>query len=350
MLLLPLEPRVAAKYLVGALRLLGGKGSGNFGHSGRPGEVGGSGDLFHGTTLDAAKAIKTQGLKPGHGGKAFAGKNLDLALNYASQYVEDVAVVVIHKSAAKFFTGNPTWAQPGHFSPKKIPAKYIKEVRVYKSSQIDSRPGEFPNQTGGEALKYKTLKEGLDPDDILVVFPISTLETLGGQGSGNFGHSGRLGERGGSAEGTGGGEKTRNARSLRALKAFIPITAANQRHAEKNELSVRNMIGGTRTDDNLPVDVVTTIKGRMHGVEVKTFINNTNDKITMRKAAIEKKVAWGRSNHASVHTVVIDDRDKFGSKHYSGHRIYYAKGSGSFRLNSLTKVTSPQHLKELLSK
>src|SRR5678810_688127 len=99
---------------------------------------------------------------------------------------------------------------------------------------------------------------------------IVRFSALGGKGSGNYGHAGRKGEVGGSAEGRGGGaqlHKVRNERSLRALKHFVPIHAQSQRYAERNELAVRKMVGGIRTDDNLPVDVITKIDGRTHGIE-----------------------------------------------------------------------------------
>lgn len=179
---------------------------------------------------------------------------------------------------------------------------------------------------------------------------LAYLRVMGGKGSGNFGHEGRPGEKGGSGEGGSVPDKVRNERSLRALKAFVAADATTQRYTENNELYIRTLVGGKRTDDNLPVDVITSVAGRTKGIEVKTMVNNTNDKITMRKDAIEKKVSWGRSNHASVHTVVLDDRGKLGNPGYSGHRIYYAKGSGSFRLGGMTKVTSTAHLKELLGK
>ena len=79
------------------------------------------------------------------------------------------------------------------------------------------------------------------------------------------------------------------------------------------------------------------------------MINNTNDKITMRKAAVAKKEHWARQHHASIHTVVVDDRGELGNPGYSGHRLYYAKGHGSFRLGGMIKVTSPAHLRELLA-
>ena len=171
------------------------------------------------------------------------------------------------------------------------------------------------------------------------------LTYLGGKGSGNWGHAGRPGERGGSAPGTG-----RSERSERALRAFKPATADHQRHAEKNELKVRDMLGGELPSAyNAPVDVIVRIDGKLKGIEVKTLINNSNDKITVRAAALKNKQWWARSNRATIHTVVIDDRDKFGNT-YSGHRIYYARGSGSFRLSSMTKVENAAHLRELLSK
>lgn len=179
-----------------------------------------------------------------------------------------------------------------------------------------------------------------------LIVDLLRMRVMGGKGSGNFDHSGRPGEKGGS----GGGESARSEKSLRALKAFIPIHAESQRYAENNELKVRSMIGGKRTEGNAPVDVVTSIGGKTKGIEVKTMVNNTNDKITMRKDAMEKKAFWAASNHASVHTVVLDDRGKLGHSSYSGHSLYHAKGYGSFRLGSMTKVQSAAHLKKLLSK
>lgn len=179
---------------------------------------------------------------------------------------------------------------------------------------------------------------------------VLALRELGGSGSGNFGHAGRPGEVGGSGSGD-REKKNRSEKSLRALKAFKPANAAAQQHAEKNELEVRQMLGpkAKRTDDNLPVDVTTKVNGKAVGVEVKTLINNTNDKITMRAGAIEKKAAWEKENNGRVHTVVIDDRKRLGNAGYSGHRIYFREGYGSFRLSSMTPVRSAGHLQSLIA-
>jgi len=173
------------------------------------------------------------------------------------------------------------------------------------------------------------------------------LKTLGGPGSGNFGHAGGVGGRGnpgGSSQGVG-----RSEQSARALRAFKPAGARVQRHAERNEAKVLQMVGGMGTEGNAPVDVITEIDGKKVGIEVKTMVNNTNDKIWVRTAAREKKEKWARLNKAAVHTVVLDDRDVFKSKGFSGHKVYFAKGAGSFRLGAMTPVKDSTHLKELLA-
>lgn len=287
-----------------ALKVSGGQGSGNFGHAGRPGERGGSSPVivYHGTDKEAATSILKEGLiNPSERSKQKA----------PSTYV---------------------WVSPDRATAEK----YAKENEDGALLQIT-----IP---ASHAHLVKTISP--DRASFPTSIPKEWIKTLGGKGSGNFHHEGRPGQKGGS--GDGGDEKVRNERSKRALKAFKPITAQNQRHAERNELTIRNMVGGERTEDNLPVDVITTINGKVKGIEVKTLINNSNDKITMRKAAVAKKQAWGRKNHASVHTVVIDDRDKFDMPH-SGHRIYYRAGYGSFRLSAMTKVTDAAHLQRLLT-
>jgi hypothetical protein len=44
----------------------------------------------------------------------------------------------------------------------------------------------------------------------------------------------------------------------------------------------------------------------------------------------------------------VDDRDRFGSPGYSGHKIYYREGAGSFRLDAMQQV-SPRELRRLIS-
>lgn len=340
MMLQPLTPNVAARVLAKAvMNILGGKGSGNFGHEGRPGARGGS---------TSAGESAADSLKEKYG-----------SLVPASEFFDRVDENARPEVLGAMDAAREQGIQPAE---RTLPMDalvaiqddiQIEGVRSYVRTEGDRIDvAKFGNKFYVIDGYHRTAAEKLRGRRIIKarVYDLDKeLKNLGGRGSGNFSHGGRPGERGGSTS-SGGTEKVRNERSLRALKHFIPVHAESQRHAERNELSVRKMVGGERTDDNKPVDVITTIDGKIKGIEVKTMINNTNDKITVRKAALLKKAAWARSNHATVHTVVIDDRGKFGHKSYSGHRIYHTKGTGSFRLSTLTKVRDAKHLKELLAK
>jgi len=154
----------------------------------------------------------------------------------------------------------------------------------------------------------------------------------GGSGSGNFGHEGRPGEVGGSGEGGGTTTGTPATRTSRAIATYKPSTQARQAIASASELDVTQAIGGVRTDDNDPFDTTVRDGGHFHGVEVKTLIDNTNDKITMHPESRDRKVSWGRSNHAATHTIVKDVRSE-------PARYYYRRGVGSFRISSMREVS-----------
>jgi len=90
------------------------------------------------------------------------------------------------------------------------------------------------------------------------------------------------------------------------------------------------------------MDVIIDRGGKKIGIEVKTFTDNANDKVTMHPDARKRKERWARKEKASLYTVVVDARDKFdGGKNkeqFSGNRYYIAKGVGSFRLQSMRPV------------
>lgn len=134
-----------------------------------------------------------------------------------------------------------------------------------------------------------------------------------------------------------------------ALKNANPYTKEKDEWATRSEAEIVGLLpGSVPTDNNAPVDVILRDGKRTFGFEVKTLLDNTNDKITVRGEALDRKIAWARSNHASLHTIIIDDRRAFGKVADSGHRIYYRRGVGSFRLSSLRKVESGEHLRRLL--
>jgi hypothetical protein len=70
----------------------------------------------------------------------------------------------------------------------------------------------------------------------------------------------------------------------------------------------------------------------------------------MRKDALGRKRRWSRKNGGPVHTVVVDWRDQSHKdpKTYSGHRIYFHAGVGSFRLDSMVPVKNARHLRDLI--
>lgn len=145
------------------------------------------------------------------------------------------------------------------------------------------------------------------------------------------------------------GKKNRDKVS-RATTSHKPVSMRAREYAGRNERQVARMIGGTKTDDNLPMDnVVYDAKGKPRlGVEIKTLTVNSNDKITMHPESLDRKEKWAKDNKVPVHTVVIDDRKAFGTKGYSGHRVYHREGVGSFRLHTMTRVKSAAHLRKLM--
>jgi hypothetical protein len=129
-------------------------------------------------------------------------------------------------------------------------------------------------------------------------------------------------------------------RVARALATYKPSTKAKQDIADQGEAKVRKMLGGTRTGDNLAMDVlVDGPRGSLHGVEVKTVIDNGNNKITMHPSSRRRKEEWAQENRARIHTVVVDSR--------SG-TVWYREGVGAFRLHTLTKVQNAKHLRQLM--
>lgn len=140
-------------------------------------------------------------------------------------------------------------------------------------------------------------------------------------------------------EWTSGGDTTDAEKVARALAAYKPSTKEKQDLASAAERKVAEMIGTKPTGDNLPVDAVLKVGKSTYGVEVKSVSDNSNSKITMHPESLARKVAWGRSNHASLHTVVVDTKT---------NTVYYRKGVGSFRLHTLTQVDSAVHLRTLM--
>ncbi len=126
--------------------------------------------------------------------------------------------------------------------------------------------------------------------------------------------------------GEGDGDSSLSDKARRAKATHKTSTAAVQQQAENNEPKLAQAIGGQRSADNAPYDVV---KGK-HAIEVKTIVRGKNDKITMHPDSLARKTAAATKYGLTSHTVVFDDRVK---------SIYYRQGIGSFRLSGMKKVS-----------
>lgn len=160
-----------------------------------------------------------------------------------------------------------------------------------------------------------------------------------------------------------------SAKAARAKAAHVLVNAKIQRYAEEhNEPRFARAVGGVSFPDSEPIDVAVPGKsGRLaHGVELKTMVANSNNKITMKRDAIARKAEWERKNKAPFHTVVFDDSAVFeahgmitdhtpGTPEYaalhdeSKRRIFYRRGFGSFRVGSMHEVKDLAELQKLMN-
>lgn len=152
----------------------------------------------------------------------------------------------------------------------------------------------------------------------------------------------------------GSGAPAKSSLSERAQKAKAAHKLVGkdiQRYCEEhNEPRVAKKLGGKSLRNNEPVDVVV---GK-HGIELKTMVDNGNNKITMKRSAMERKADWERRNKADFHTVVADHQKVYNAKgpgqhDYSKEAFYYRRGYGSFRVGSMHRVTSIAELKKLIN-
>ena len=122
-------------------------------------------------------------------------------------------------------------------------------------------------------------------------------------------------------------------KSARASATYKPSNKAKQDAASASEKSVAGALGGQQTEDNDPFDVVVRRGSKTYAVEVKTFVDNKNDKVTMHPASLERKIDWAQANKAKVFTVVVDKRTA------GAESVYVRQGVGSFRMVSLEKTS-----------
>lgn len=135
-----------------------------------------------------------------------------------------------------------------------------------------------------------------------------------------------------------GRKKGPSERAQRAKASYSPSTLAKQIVAAEMQIKVARTVHGVSTDDSQPFDV---LKAKA-GVEVKTIVEGLNDKITMHKSSLRRKLEEAKDlGLKRTYTVAIDKRN-------GKEEIYYKKGLGSFRLVSMTRVSSWDELAKVI--
>ena len=130
----------------------------------------------------------------------------------------------------------------------------------------------------------------------------------------------------------GGGEEANRDRVERAKKSQVVTGKKSQDIAERSEIVLAKALGIPKSGDNLAFDV----RNDDVAIEVKTLVNGKNEKITMGKTALGRKLAEQRAEGLKAYTVVVDRRQGGMTGHAT---YYYREGLGSFRLGSMTKVS-----------
>jgi hypothetical protein len=128
--------------------------------------------------------------------------------------------------------------------------------------------------------------------------------------------------------GGGGAGSAASGRAARAVASHKPVTLQRRRHADLRQADMARFIGGRQTGDNEPFDV---IRGRS-AIEVKTLIDQRNDKITMHPDSLARKQKDAK-RFSRVYTLVVDDRPG------SGGKLYLREGLGSFRLGAMQPIS-----------
>ena len=173
--------------LIKRFRAAGGPGSGNFGHAGRPGEVGGSAPQIFKSDVGSLEitrrgdhyVVQEAHVQPEHQGKGEGVKLYKQALAFAEKQGLD-----LHSSHAVSISADRVWQS---LKRQGVPVTRAEDVELDESLQKYYAVKDL--QIGSQILKVRSGE------------PIwrTSLKTLGGPGSGNFGHAGRPGEIGGSA-------------------------------------------------------------------------------------------------------------------------------------------------------
>ena len=159
---------------------------------------------------------------------------------------------------------------------------------------------------------------------------------FGGKGSGDYGHSGRPGERGGSGAGVKNQDRSNRAKETYHLRL-------GNGHIKKTDENQNNLARAMKTSGTTHLAAFDIVHSNIKlGIEVKTLIDQKNDKVTMHPHSIRRKLGEAKTlGLKNVATVVFDNRP-------GKNQLYYRMGLGSFRVSSLTPVKNVNELASIL--
>lgn len=220
----------------------GGLGSGNFGHVGRPGLVGGSGSgggipsesevdvgeigevkpfhgkLYHFTRESNVNGIQEQGLKPS--GMALMGKAVFLTLDpeYSEKtgYTHGNVRLEVQVDADKVLNAGDYLAYAKWLIDRGY--EHVDPAKAFLSEGIQAA---WFRDDGSQSLAV------FDPSLIKIIGMNKELGEKGGPGSGNFGHSGRPGLVGGSGSGGVSIANVQDSKRVDVALSTIPIEHFN---------------------------------------------------------------------------------------------------------------------------
>ena len=100
--------------------------------------------------------------------------------------------------------------------------------------------------------------------------------------------------------------KLTSEKAIRAQKHQSKTDGEVQAYTKENEFKFAKRVNGKAFPDNDPADVHLEIKGKTRGIELKTMVRNTNDKITMKGEALARKDQWENQNKHQMDVVALD--------------------------------------------
>lgn len=141
------------------------------------------------------------------------------------------------------------------------------------------------------------------------------------------------------------------------------VGASEHAHADKISHSVAGWVGGQVEEDTSgpgqkdkkPYDVrMKKSGGGFHDIEVKSLLKGAKKELSVHEDALLRKVDHIAANPKNqFHTVAVDERATYGggefAGNYSGHRIYYKRGSGRYALKQMYAVKDEAELKRLIA-